>query len=159
MSTHIDTFSINEKHTLENQLENIRNKYRNFLFDLRYILIETGYTHRLLKNKPYNVRKLLENDPRVIITETDLYWDPEIKYVPIIKNASLYQTLMKDFDGYVAFHYSGPLEEMNCFISYLREFGYCNLCSPENIYEIRIYEVETKEKKENFLFVRLHTDF
>jgi hypothetical protein len=155
MSKYIDTLYINTKDTLEIQLEKLRTQYRNFLFNLRYILIETKYTHRLLKNKPYSIRKILEKDPRVILVETDLYWDPEIEYVPVIKNASLYQTLMKDFDGYVAFHYSGPLEEIKSLIMFLRELNYCSLCSPENIYQIELYELE----KIGFLLVKVHTDF
>jgi hypothetical protein len=151
----IDTFYIKDNN-LDSQLEKIRNDYKNFVLDLRYILIETKYTHRLLKNKPYNVRKILERDPRVVITETDLYWDPEIEYVPIIKKTALYQSLMKDFDGYVAFHYSGPLEEIKSLILFLRTLDYCTLCSPENIYQIQLYEAG---ENVNFLYVKVYTDF
>jgi hypothetical protein len=156
MITLIDTLYFNKNNDLDSQLEKIRTKYRNFVFNLRYILIETKYTHRLLKNKPYNIRKTIEKDPRVVIVETDLCLDPEIEYVPVIKNAVLYQSLMKEFDGYVAFHYSGPLEEIKNLTLFLRELNYCSLCSPENIYQIELYETD---ENVNFLYVKVYTDF
>lgn len=153
-------------HEKENEFFNtifnkIIHEYLSFTYDIKYILIETMYTHRLLKRKNQyvyeNLRKKLENDPEVVIVETDLNQDPKIQNVPIIKDNEFYKLLMKYFNGYVAFKYQGPITQIKQCIEYLNSLGYCDFCSYSMIYEISLYKTELHGSPLNFIYVKLLT--
>lgn len=157
-SFHID-FSFPDNEILNQALQEIRHKYNNFTYNIKYILIETKFTDRLLKKKDEyiyrNLRKELENNPEIRIVETDLEYDPKVKNVPIVKDIDFYKLIMKNFNGYVAFKYSGPLEQIKSCIDYLRNFNYCYLCTIENIYQINLYSL--KDLNINFVYVKVFT--
>lgn len=152
------SYFIVEDSDIDNILQEIRYNHRSFIYDIKYILIETKFTNRLLKHKNQyifeNLRKKLEEDDKVIIVETDLILDPKIKNVPIIKDDKLYKNLIKNFDGYVAFKYEGPLEQIKEYIEYLKNLGYCDFCSYDMIYQIDLYKIE---EHINFLYVKILT--
>ena len=157
-SFHID-FSLSENNILNQALQDIRYKYNNFTYNIKYILIETKFTNRLLRKKDEylhrNLRKELENNPNVRIVETDLEYDPKIRNVPIIKDNEFYKSIMKNFNGYVSFKYDGPLEQIKNCIDYLRTLNYCYLCNVENIYQINLYSL--KDLNINFLYIKVFT--
>lgn len=161
--------SISDVSDIDKVFQEITTLYSPFVYDLKYIFIETGFTHRLLKKKSEyvyeNLRKKLEDDPNVIIVETDLTCDPKLKNVPIIKDVEFYKKLMKFFDGYVAFKYHGPLQQTKQCIDYLYSLRYCDFCSYTMIYQIDLYRVNTpamdkssdKDESINFIYVKVLT--
>jgi hypothetical protein len=157
--------SLSDISDIDTLFQEIATLYRTFVYDLKYIFIETGFTHRLLKKKSEyvyeNLRKTLEDNPNVVIVETDLTYDPKVKNVPIIKDVEFYKKLMKFFDGYVAFKYNGPLQQTKQCIDYLSLLNYCDFCSYTMIYQIDLYSVmdksSDKDESINFIYVKVLT--
>jgi hypothetical protein len=166
----------NENTFFEDVFREIIHKYSSFTFDIKYILIETMFTHRLLKKKHEylyeNLRKKLEDNQEIVIVETDLNHDPKIKNVPIIKDIEFYKALMKNFNGYVCFKYQGPINQIKQCIEYLNSLKYCDFCTFNMIYEINLYTIdpstlnihtmdsskkELEDKPVNFLYVKVLT--
>lgn len=150
-----------ENFFIDSIFDKIIHEYLSFTYNIKYILIETMYTHRLLKRKNQytyeNLRKKLENDPEVVIVETDLNKDPKIQNVPIIKDNEFYKLLMKYFNGYVAFKYHGPIHQIKQCIEYLNSLRYCDFCSYNMIYEISLYKTELHGVPLNFIYVKVLT--
>lgn len=162
--------SLSEPLDIDRLCQEINSLYRSFVYDIKYILIETMFTHRLLKKKSEymyeNLRKKLEDDSDVVFVETDLSLDPKLKNVPIIKDVEFYKSIMKFFDGYVGFKYHGPLQQIKQCIEYLNSLRYCDFCSCNMIYEINLYRLnstmdssmkELEDKPVNFLYVKVLT--
>jgi hypothetical protein len=146
----------------ENEIfDQIIHNHLSFTYDIKYILIETMFTHRLLKKKNEyvykNLRKELENNQEVVIVETDLDQDPKIQNVPIIKDTEFYKTLMKNFNGYVAFKYHGPVNQIKQCIEYLNSLRYCDFCSFNMVYQIDLYKLNKDGESLNFIYVKVLT--
>ena len=105
--------------------------------------INTGYTHRLIKELA--VGKCAKPLPSVVFTDSS--WKPDLGV--LINDEEMYSVVKRlkkeDVDGCVFYKTSGrSVENALGYISILDEIEYCNQCVEENVHEVTWYETDGK---------------
>lgn len=129
-STFTFNFSGNDELDFEEQCVHYQNqwaeifKYQPWLNDVDCIVIQTGYTDRIIESKSM----LAKLHPAAVVSKSAM--------TPYVKNELLYKLtqLCKIADDYVVFNKSFAIKALE-LVEKLRRLDYCGCCNITNVYK------------------------